>query len=891
MKKFTNRITIMAGVGLFASAAIAGGPLYLDPTQADGQERWPNGGADIPYNIDNYSVDPTELALGTWDHNQAVAEIQAALNRWESIPTATQTYQDNGFAPVNYTTANYFPLVGNLFFGTNTSDGLSPVVMDQDGSIFVDLFGFSGVLGFASVDTRAPDGTPIEAVAFLNGGALAGNFPFGTPVAEDDFRGMIFHEFGHYTGLAHTVCNGQNVLLGDDSGPGESTTFGNSPLNQVETMYPFIVDGGDQKTPHADDIGVVSTLYPAAGYAASSGRITGTILDRDGVSPLSGVNVIARNLSDPFADAVSSISGDQGTAGVYTLRGLTPGADYAIFTDQILAGGFSTAPITLPAVEEYYNGADESNNEVDADPPLDYEAVTAIAGEISGIDIIMNGIREGDPIPLGDDDFEEIPLGFSYEICGQEFTSVFINSNGSLTFGAGSTDFSESVSDFLGGPPRVAGLWDDLNPSAGGTVTFYRTPNSFRAEFIDVPEFFASTTNTFTIEVQGQADVDKKKKEGAQATVTWGDIAASDGLAGVSCGGAVTSGFEVEEALRESGTRRNININKSAASYELFSGGDNDLDNYEVRWVNVNQMFEDGNEPNNTLADATPIDIPYNSGVDYIAIDPVGNDVDYYVFSATANTTLIAEVLSGSLDSVLGVFDDSGTLLDSDDDGGSGLLSRLVYPIAADGTYAVAVSTFNDFDFDGDGGSGGRYTLDVQLVSGILLDLGDDDNHELTLPFSFPFQGSSYGSVFVNSNGNLTFGSGDNDFSDTVSELLNDQPRIAALWDDLSPNQGGQVIAEFGTTSVSVEFQNVPEFLSGNSNNFVVTLYDTGVIDIAYGNVDTDDVIIGISPGGGAADPGEVDLSTSASWPNLGVTYEAFSFEAVDVENTTLTFE
>ena len=154
---------------------------------------------------------------------------------------------------------------------------------------------------------------------------------------------------------------------------------------------------------------------------------------------------------------------------------------------------------------------------------------------------------------------------------------------------------------------------------------------------------------------------------------------------------------------------------------------------------------------------------------------------------------------------------------------------------------------------------------------------GDDTSTEYDLGFSFPFNGNSYTSVFVNSNGNLTFGSGDTDFSESVAELLSDQPRIAPLWDDLSPNAGGLVLASHGAGSATIEFREVPEFLSTLGNNFRVTLYSDGRINVVYGSVAAVDGLAGVSPGGGAANPGGTNLSAGGPFPAAGVTYELFN--------------
>ena len=98
----------------------------------------------------------------------------------------------------------------------------------------------------------------------------------------------------------------------------------------------------------ADDMAALSSIYPAAGYAATTGTLKGRVVAKDGTSQLTGVNVIARRADEPLAGALSRISGDAtqgllGADGNFVMTGLVPGASYVLYIDQLRAGGFQHA--------------------------------------------------------------------------------------------------------------------------------------------------------------------------------------------------------------------------------------------------------------------------------------------------------------------------------------------------------------------------------------------------------------------------------------------------------------------------------------------------------------------------------------------------------------------
>jgi hypothetical protein len=256
------------------------------------------------------------------------------------------------------------------------------------------------------------------------------------------------------------------------------------------------------------------------------------------------------------------------------------------------------------------------------------------------------------------------------------------------------------------------------------------------------------------------------------------------------------------------------------------------------------------------------------------------DDLDFFKFSAKAGQIVVAEVQTGQVDTLLGAFTSTGTLFAVDDDNGANRLSRLAFIAPSDGDYIVGVTTYPDFAFNGAGSGTGRYVLSIQVVGGTILPLADDESVPVDLGFPFRFQNQTYSSVFVNGNGNLTFGAGDSDFSPSIAEFLGGLPRIAALWQDLVPAEG-LVVATREPGAVTFHYLSVPTLFSEQANYFSVRLDRSGGIAVSYDGVLAEEGLVGLTRGGGVADPGQTNLSrlfwTSSARRTM---YEVFTLDA-----------
>jgi hypothetical protein len=80
----------------------------------------------------------------------------------------------------------------------------------------------------------------------------------------------------------------------------------------------------------------------------------------------------------------------------------------------------------------------------------------------------------GTPLRLDDDGTADVPLDFAYPFERAGYQSVTVSANGFLAFAGPLGSFTNDPLPDAQVGPMLAGLWMDLNPSAGGTVYFQK---------------------------------------------------------------------------------------------------------------------------------------------------------------------------------------------------------------------------------------------------------------------------------------------------------------------------------------------------------------------------------------------------------------------------------
>lgn len=141
-----------------------------------------------------------------------------------------------------------------------------------------------------------------------------------------------------------------------------------------------------------------------------------------------------------------------------------------------------------------------------------------------------------------------------------------------------------------------------------------------------------------------------------------------------------------------------------------------------------------------------------------------------------------------------------------------------------------------------------------------LLALGGGETVEL--------YGVEYDQIYINSNGNLTFEDPDFTYTESIGAHFA-QPRVAALYDDLSPQYNGHYVEQLADR-VAVTWVNIFEWYpdTDHLNSFQIEMFFDGRIRITYLRIDALDGIMGLSRGGGV--PGDFFESDMTSYGDCG---------------------
>ena len=83
----------------------------------------------------------------------------------------------------------------------------------------------------------------------------------------------------------------------------------------------------------------------------------------------------------------------------------------------------------------------------------------------------------GDVLALSDDDSKKVEIEFDFPFFGAEYTELFVNSDGNLTFRKGdAASWARDLQRFLAESPRIGVLYTDLNPFSPFPDPFGETP-------------------------------------------------------------------------------------------------------------------------------------------------------------------------------------------------------------------------------------------------------------------------------------------------------------------------------------------------------------------------------------------------------------------------------
>jgi len=223
---------------------------------------------------------------------------------------------------------------------------------------------------------------------------------------------------------------------------------------------------------------------------------------------------------------------------------------------------------------------------------------------------------------LGDDDTTSLALPFSFTFFGATYRSVNLNSDGNLTFGEGdSASADRTLGRMTSGPPRIAPLYEDLDPShSKAGVRVFSDPAKWTASWNSVPEYNSSGlgfSQTFQVALYPDGRIEFSyngiSTSGAVAGIAPGRLKGSTAVVDFSTD--PSAGYDAAVVERFGGTDE---LDIVTASQKVFANHDDAYD-YLVFYNNMGVTIT------GAIANYTPVrnsrtgmgDVPADDGEEY----------------------------------------------------------------------------------------------------------------------------------------------------------------------------------------------------------------------------------------------------------------------------------
>lgn len=516
--------------------------------------------------------------------DQAVASLKAAFDTWQSVSTSSIAFTYAGL-----TSEGQMGLDGE-----NVVTWTDPVASGSGIAALTVVFSLTAELtvGPSNRDLNLdgqidlspalyPDGTVLRAGTIIDSDIAFNASQFDwvtTPITASrvvDIQAIAVHEIGHFHGLSHSS-------LGDPN----------------PTMFPFFTTTTEcehaMRTLEADDVASTSRCYPEGNFANSFGAIEGRVYlgGADG-TPADGVGVYAVNAETmkPVVEvfSVSRFTDSSRLPGSFKIDGLPPGRylvgaryfdgadERGLFTNlynvtigrsNVCNGNAFSSDffgLNFAPRPQWANG--EESVADDLSPASVFEV--GAGSSVSGLRLVVNTSPPPralgyTPLNLGRADSKPVffSSGFSFSFFDTTYDRVYVGSNGYLTFGGTDTNATENVPAFLGPLPRIAALFDNLNPIADGvdgTVDAFlrQTSDELDILYSGVPESVSCPSNTFEIRLRHDGSI----------TIEYDYLRSLDAIAGITPGGSSPASHVLDftSALTYHGAR-------NEAIYEAFTG-------------------------------------------------------------------------------------------------------------------------------------------------------------------------------------------------------------------------------------------------------------------------------------------------------------------------------